>query len=724
MTEMASNPLPEFAQQDLLSMGTAAAHLINAKIVLFDYDDTIVRHDPGAQYRIALHTLGTLHGSSLPLDGFTMAEKDGSPPKAYLTEIREASAKVTGDFLAFEAVANTFRLYPHDGDRLKAAIKSLPGYSSSAPFWEARAAMLNASGVSPAYGKCLLPGIKELLRHLNGMSKDISIISNSRADLVQPALRELLPEANTIFTRIVTLGDSDIPIKPHPAAYAVFKEVTSTDRAVYIGNAQEDIAFASAVSIPAIILSEAFSTNYPAEFVPDLQAFTRLIRRHSEVPTVARLAVAKQTKRADYSNEINGIVGPEEARHIVVEGIHRLWASHINRSTEAMTSTIWGRDSISLKNIENFCDTFGWLAGDIQLSRLSEHPILKQYYKPERYDIRADKISLRGSSYFAAVDETFITAENRVDYIGQELLDALRVFEQMDGQSLVGEDFLAYLGVLDNAKQQILTLFHAFSYNERRTGIPETEDYLVLREQLLQAAVRTTRSFYEASIGRPSTVPPSVNETQRILDDLQPYVSAIEPRHFKLQELDHPLRIMLSAYGFASSKKDTVIGFASGGTQPAIVTALAAELRHNKSSGEVTILSVPLSQHSGVCKEGLKPISDKDLQRSLSLMARDIKDRRVMIVDDNSSTGMTMRRGKKAVGRLSPTELQTGVCEIDPQRLLIRSRMAAEKGEVFEGVYANHSLFSQAAGVVPITRRDMAMRKLQAQQVLARGRKR
>ena len=116
---------------------------------------------------------------------------------------------------------------------------------------------------------------------------------------------------------------------------------------------------------------------------------------------------------------------------------------------------------------------------------------------------------------------------------------------------------------------------------------------------------------------------------------------------------------------------------------------------------------------------GIFTISGETLERTIGLYADAIEGRRVMIVDDNSSTGSTIARGITAIRSFRPSSLDARVGEIDPQRMLVRARTAQRAGtRTLQAVDLRHAVFSAAAGVVPVSASDVQLRKELAGQVL------
>lgn len=725
------------ATQDIMEVHDIASTLLEREWVLMDFDDTIVTHDPRAQYWTALHTLAVAHGQEgeFLLDQFarnyeltagTASPEDVEEVHSYLGRVRALSAESTGDESTFERVAQAFIDHPNNGDALKQAIKTVPAYPSTGPFWQARAQLIKESGVSPAFGKQLTPGAAELITLLGRLGKRVAVISNSRSDLVVPALQELMPRNAREFTEIITLGGSDTQQKPAPDA---FEDMCRrhpgmvTGNTLYIGNAQEDVRFANNINVPAIIFGQSFEVegaDNQVQFIPDASTLSRVLQRHTDGATIGLHEGSLQYNEIPGSERFVHTMSPAELRVMARTGLRSFWDRHLTQSVEAYESHAWGNDYLSLKHVPDFAGAFGGIMGEIKLDAMPQNPAFAAYYGAGRaYWTRQEMLSLRGESYFAVIDPQYETPARRVDAMVGELKDALTVIESVDRSKLQPEDLLPYVGILDNAKQQALALFNAATYNERNQGIPDDAAYLRMREDLLNVAVATTRTFYEACLGRKFTTPVATADVDSLAERLAPYIDQIPMKGFKLQELDHPLKVMLAAHNIGREDFDTTVGFPSGGTQLAIAAAQANEVIHHKAPRSVHTVIVPLSLHSGVNKGRVFTMTDETLRNTVGLYADAIEGRRVMIVDDNSSTGSTIVRGSEAVSAFGPSSLDARVGEIDPQRMLVRARTAREAGEAaLQAVDLRHSVFSAAAGVVPVSTLDIQLRKEHAGRVL------
>jgi hypothetical protein len=437
--------------------------------------------------------------------------------------------------------------------------------------------------------------------------------------------------------------------------------------------------------------------------------------------SVAASVYSQLPESPDSASECHDIVlemTPSEAYLVVTEGIKRLQSNSEITSKEVHESQIWCSEYFSLKSIESYMECFGKISGEINVNQFGDDVLILDYYNRDRTYVHDGIIGLRGPRYFVSVDSNLSPAQ-RINAIYNELFDAINVIGNIDRSKLGLYDLLPYIGILDNAKQQALSLFHIYTYNERRFGIPDDSNYSQEREKLFEVAVSTVRCFYEACLGRSFSTEVSFDDLYRVQDIFETKLGHINPRGFKIQELDHPLRILQSAYNNSRSTPiDTIVGFPSGSTQLAIATALMSEITQDTDPKIVGIVLVPLSQHSGVIKDGRTPISDPDLFRSIEKYDSQLRNKRVLIADDNASTGSTIRRAIDAISRTLPESLRVGIAEIDPQRILLRALNVNNPNGTISAVDLRHPTFANSVGIVPITHEDTQLRKKYAEEVL------
>lgn len=166
----------------MVELYPAAREMIQAEWILFDFDDTLAEHHPESQYWAALHTVAMLYDTEQQFTPnqfvrhyeLALDQKQDDPDlSAYLVAVRSLSAQHTGDAGSFEHMAAAFRDHPHDGNKLKEAIHTIPAFETTGagPFWIARAKLLLAEGVPPSYGMTLMEGVPELIVQLQKLSK-------------------------------------------------------------------------------------------------------------------------------------------------------------------------------------------------------------------------------------------------------------------------------------------------------------------------------------------------------------------------------------------------------------------------------------------------------------------------------------------------------------------------------------------------------------------------
>jgi hypoxanthine phosphoribosyltransferase len=371
-------------------------------------------------------------------------------------------------------------------------------------------------------------------------------------------------------------------------------------------------------------------------------------------------------------------------------------------------------------------DTSVFSLVDIRLSRFGEntdHPVLEptlgsiivegslaesrigRFYSPDRVYRREDGTTeLRGANYFLSYDANRKAPSEKLDVIEKDFRDGLSVLEQVQ-RPQNEKEFLMYLGVLDYLKIHSLSLLHAVTYGERNGQIPENEDemkdYLVVRKQAIDLARSSVRRFYQAVTGR--AFDSNLDNMEETMEDVVINLrkNTKENERFKFYpypDANNPAEIMLGAREAIMQNPDTqtIVGLATGGTESAISAQLFCEYKYGRSP-DLAIL--PFSFHSYLARRG-KMDADKYTQMAQQIYPSDFKDKNVLIVDDNSSSGETLQATDTVVRRLGAKETAAHVVQHDPERIL-------DKGEKSDTPYqrvfnVTHPGYRSTMGIVSV----------------------
>jgi|GEM_PF-6713042 len=359
---------------------------------------------------------------------------------------------------------------------------------------------------------------------------------------------------------------------------------------------------------------------------------------------------------------------------------------------------VWGPG----ESIKNHADSFEPLSGSIYLT---EGDLTTDFFRnPSRLDSLGKTVKNRGLNYYISINPLRNNKKEKLAVIEQDIHD-LKVALSMEGIS-----WREKAALLDYAKQHALTLYHAIQYPVR-FGVLLTSRHNAILKNSQETAIKVVSDFYSHLLGE-SVGTDSIALLESTLQEAKQI--SMQTEYFKMQELDHPMVILGNGYGNATTYKDTdlLVGLPSGGTQLAIV----AKLFMNKLGSNPELGFVPVSTHSAKRTDG-REMTDARLEKFVSEF--DIKDKNVLIIEDNSNTGTTLSRMHNVVEKQNPKSLHVSVAELDPFRVQVKAH-----GEPITATDITHPDFSTAVNVVPITRSflpDRQLRKFAAQKIVYRG---
>ena len=410
---------------------------------------------------------------------------------------------------------------------------------------------------------------------------------------------------------------------------------------------------------------------------------------------------------------------------------------------EAVTSKYWGTHFPNIKSVPGWQNRFNKITGAIRLGdpyEVTLNDLTYYFSKEHRIYTRGSRTENRGEAYYVAHNQG-LDPRTRLRYLSRTATSAFETVHETYAlrSEMKSEDYMYFLGVLDNLKGAALTLFNAYIYPERENLIAHAWDPQKLhhRANLFNAAEGLTRMFYQALTGYQFDIS---------MDDLIAYEAAISnavhelrndkalmshisnhdhAKRFKIQEVDHPLIIAANAHANAQrfGKVDCIVGLPFGGLQSSFATRFAMQAVHGSLP---SILAVPLSTHSGWMRNK-KHISAHSIQdyvrHKLDLPLTQYSNENphptmsVLVTDDNSNTGGTfniMRHALEGAG-IKPENIHMSVVEHDPGRIRIKqnsfdsetirpSEDVATSEDLVElsQSIANPAYFPTAAGKVPI----------------------
>lgn len=333
------------------------------------------------------------------------------------------------------------------------------------------------------------------------------------------------------------------------------------------------------------------------------------------------------------------------------------------------------------------------------LTHGSGNQSLIEFFNPGRIRYMGNFTQLRGPSYYASLDHGLNTPEKKLAVMRSDFHEGLDAVDSIDRRKLSADDFLLTLGILDHFKVHALTVFHALTFHERSGEVPEDSRYLGLRKETEDLMNMVTRAYYQFCIGKPFDSGFMPTEMKRVFDTAANYISESNHSiaHFTYPEVAQPAIIMLGAHEAVRRRPyiDTIVGIPSGGTETAVVTNLMYDNLY-PDRHPLSIVFVPLSFHYYNHNRGVQPMEFDTLVDILT-RSKKVQDRNVLIVDDNSNSGITLQTMVEAVRAAGASEASVHLAEIDPARIMARHRRG--KGLAAGVVNMYHPDLSTAMGI-------------------------
>lgn len=315
----------------------------------------------------------------------------------------------------------------------------------------------------------------------------------------------------------------------------------------------------------------------------------------------------------------------------------------------------------------------------------------------------------RGANYLVSIDPT-LEVRQKLDLLASDFVDAVDALS-LDGASFSQENYVEQSAVLDYLKNAAVTIFNALIQEEKIGKFHlDDKEYQQIRLFAIQLARYATQAYYAHLMGREDDYTLAMTMLIEQYEKMQLVIEYIEreyregvfsSRHFTRPEAGHPLVIAASAFTAVKNVDplpDTVIGLPSGGTELAFAQQYAyGALRQHYPE----FVLIPLSLHSIKDAFGDDKKVDKggfkDFLRSREKL---LQGKKILIVEDNSSTGRTIQELHDMLIELFATQtVNVSVAEADLIRSSINSE-AKHRTHVATGRVYTHSV-----GILPISKK-------------------
>ncbi|WP_025898774.1 NADAR domain-containing protein [Sneathiella glossodoripedis] len=323
------------------------------------------------------------------------------------------------------------------------------------------------------------------------------------------------------------------------------------------------------------------------------------------------------------------------------------------------------------------------------------------YFKKSRRAVYfRGKYHLRGVRYTISANPTF-ELRQKLDTFKEDFYDGLDAIKNTNSHKF-------QIAIADYIKNAILTLYNSFLYEEK-VGKYKFENltYQALRKEgqiIAQAAV----DFFYGLICKAQQLSNdgfrAISERTGTFDKLLHHIlseyekGTFSSRHITRPEAAHPLVISSAAIRYAlncETPPDTIVGLPAGSTELSFAHATAQRLISRRLCN---VLLFPVSLHSIKHDFDNQSAKPKDLSRFTKHHVKSFKDKNVVIIDDNSSTGTTVEMVNKAILLQKPNNIEVAIAEAD----VIRSFIA--KNDNNRPNIATTECYKYSVNILPVSK--------------------
>jgi len=380
--------------------------------------------------------------------------------------------------------------------------------------------------------------------------------------------------------------------------------------------------------------------------------------------------------------------------------------SRVNSNLELLRASVCF-DNLGIFHDDKFMDKFT-LTGALQITSMEDLGDAKSYFQTKngRLFKKDEKFILRGPRYLAAIDPGLSIPQKLSIYL-EDLHEAIEYLWRL--RYVSNNDCHKYVApVLDYAKNSVITIINALMNQEKRIRLDiDNPEYNKLKEEAIKAGRIITYSYYMSLIGE--------YNFDKIKDELSIVVKTAEsicdllireyknfifsPRDIVRPEASHPVILLSFATLILLKMKDvnTVIGLPSGGTEIAfLVNQAMVERRPRKCD----LILLPISLHSMLSKFGEQADVDTLLPRYWQFNIDLLKDKNILVVDDNSSSGATLQKVYTSLHNFcDSSNIEVAVAEADIKRSKLDLKSSNKRK-----YYSDLSVYGYSVGILPISR--------------------
>ncbi|RED16802.1 ribA/ribD-fused uncharacterized protein [Parasphingopyxis lamellibrachiae] len=339
--------------------------------------------------------------------------------------------------------------------------------------------------------------------------------------------------------------------------------------------------------------------------------------------------------------------------------------------------------------------------GSIVLSHDVFDRFAPAYFKRSRRAVFFEKtVHLRGGRYLISANPTF-EIRTKLKTYREDLEEGLNALDETRHP-------LFQLAIADYIKNAAVTMLNSFLQDEKVGQYKHTIiSYQSARRNAIYYTQAAVNLYYGILIQDELRVKFSFQDlikNQKPFDKMQSVIldryreGVFSSRHITRPEATHPIVIAAAVAQFAnagSREIDLIIGMPSGSTELCFAHAFGQQI-FNSNSCDIKLF--PVSFHSSKNEFDRKEDMKSAFNRWIIHNSRDIREKNVLIVDDNSSTGNTIDKIRDIVDQCSPKEIHISIAEAD----IIRSEidlLSSSRPNI-----AHKSLYDHAVNILPVSR--------------------
>lgn len=344
---------------------------------------------------------------------------------------------------------------------------------------------------------------------------------------------------------------------------------------------------------------------------------------------------------------------------------------------------------------ENFPQLFS-LSGGYKFQTVEELGVASDFFsQTDRTFKKGETYHTHGARYLVALDRS-LSVLQKIEILKEDFKGAILAVKNNLNQTQTPYREIAPL--MDYAKNAIVTLFNSLVYQERVGDRQYDDDYLALRARVAKLMEETVSCFYLALLNKVSSdhidiIITGFDLVEELAKKMQNSFSdrELSSRSFVRPEASHPLVILGFLFGLVEKLEapDMILTMPAGATELGCAVARGYKVLRGI---EPSLYLLPVSLHA----EKERQLDSNYLDQ---FFASPGQSNRVLIVDDNSSTGQTIQLVRDYIkSKFSSEKIFCAVAEAD----IVRTWLDLDNLERTH--IADPALYDFSVSILPVSK--------------------